>query len=40
MIVVHKDVGFDEEKEMRVYLERELKLYVVEELLASKVKEP
>ena len=39
MTVVHMDVGFDEEKAMRVSLERELELHVVEEILAPKVEE-
>jgi len=40
MIVVHRDVRFDEEKAMQVSLERELELHADEELLAPKVEEP
>jgi len=40
MIVVHRDVRFDEEKVMHVSLEREFQLHVVEEILAPKVEEP
>jgi len=36
MIVVHRDVKFDEEKAMRCSIERELQLHVTEELLAPK----
>jgi len=36
MTTVCRDVKFDEEKAMRCYLERELQLRVVEELLAPK----
>ena len=37
--MVRRDVRFDEEKAMRVSLERELQLHVVEEILATKVEE-
>jgi len=40
MIVVRRDVKFDEEKAMQVSLERELELHVDEELLSHKVEEP
>ena len=40
MIVVCRDIKFDEEKAMRVSLERELELHAEEELLVPKVKEP
>lgn len=40
MIVVRRDVRFDEEKAMQFSLERELGLHVDEELLAPKVEEP
>ena len=40
MTVVHRDVRFDEEKAMRVSLERELELHADEEILAPKVEEP
>eukprot|EP00253_Pinus_taeda_P008740 PITA_08740 len=40
MTMVCRDVKFDEEKAMRVSLERELELHADEELLAPKVKEP
>ena len=36
MTIVHRDVKFDEEKEMRCSLERELQLHVDEEILALK----
>ena len=39
-IVVHKDLKFDEQKAMRVSLERELQLQAVEELLVLKEEEP
>jgi len=39
MTVVRRDVRFDEEKAMRVSLERELELHADEELLAPKVEE-
>ena len=38
--VVHKDLKFDEQKAMRVSLERELQLHAVEELLVPKEEEP
>jgi len=40
MTVVCRDVKFDEEKAMRVSLERELELHAEEELLVPKVEEP
>ena len=40
MTMVHMDVRFNEEKAMRVYLERELELHVDEEILTYKVEEP
>jgi len=40
MIVVGRDVIFDDEKAIRVSLERDLELHEDEELLAPKVKEP
>ena len=40
MTVVNKDIRFDEEKAMRVSLERELELHVDEEILAAKVEGP
>jgi len=40
MTVVRKDLKFDEQKVMRVSLERELQLQVVEELLVPKEEEP
>ena len=36
MILVRRDVIFDEEKSMRLSLERELDLHAVEELLVLK----
>ena len=39
MIVVQRDVRFDDEKAMRVSLEREIEIHAVEELLAPKVEE-
>jgi len=36
----HRGVRFDEEKAMRVSLERELQLHVVEEVLSPTVEEP
>ena len=35
--MIHRDIRFDEEKAMRVSLERELELHADEELLAPKV---
>ena len=40
MIVVSRDIRFDEEKAMRVSLERELELHVDEEVLAPTVEKP
>ena len=40
MIVVRKDVRFDEEKALQVSLEREVQLQAVEELLVPKEEEP
>jgi len=40
MIVVCRDLKFDEDKAMRVSLERELNLHADEKLLASKVEGP
>lgn len=40
MTVVRRNIRFDEEKGMRVSLERELKLHADKELLAPKVEEP
>ncbi len=40
MTVVRRDVTFDEEKAMRVSLEREVELHANEKLLAPKVEEP
>lgn len=40
MAVAHRDIRFDEEKAMRVSLERELELHVDEEFLAPKVEGP
>ena len=36
MKVVRRDVNFDEDKEMRCYLERELQLHSYQEILAPK----
>jgi len=38
--VVHRDLKFDDQKAMRVSLERELQIQVVEELLVPKEEEP
>ena len=40
MTVVRRDVKFDEEKAMRVSLERELEIHANQEILAPKVEEP
>ena len=40
MIVVHKDIRFDEDKAMQVSLERELEIHAYEELLSPKVERP
>lgn len=40
MIVVRRDIKFNEEKAIRVSLERELELHADEEILAPKVEEP
>lgn len=40
MIVVRRDVKFDEDKAMRVSFERELELHADEEILAPKVEDP
>ena len=40
MIVVRRNVRFDEEKAMQVSLERELEIHVDEEILSHKVEEP
>jgi len=40
MTMVRRDVRFDEEKAMRVSLERELKLHADDDILAAKVEEP
>lgn len=39
-IVVHRDLKFDEQKTMRVSLERELQLQAMEEILVPKEEEP
>ena len=36
MIVVRRDVKFDEEKAMKIFLERELQLHAVEDLSTPK----
>jgi len=36
MTMVHRDVKFDEEKDMICCLERELQLHVIEKILAPK----
>jgi len=40
MIVVRRDVKFDDDKAMRVSLERELQIHDDEKILAPKVEEP
>jgi len=40
MTVVRRDARFDEEKAMKVSLEREIELHIDEEILTPKVEEP
>jgi len=40
MRVVRRDIRFDEDKSMKVSLERELELHADEEILAPKVEGP